>query len=305
LRRRDAAAIVRAFMRELTFLVTNDDGIHSPFLAALVAALLGHGRVCVVAPTEEKSWIGKAISRHRPLRAQPRNDLFGCPAWAVDGTPADCVNLGLGRLVAGAVGRIDMVASGINMGSNAGLPLILASGTVGGALEGACHGLHALATSIRLDKADFARIREPGTRLPEHIAAMVRVVARRSAELCATIARKPAPKRFLVHNLNFPHTTSDATPIERTIPALVRIGTLFEPAAEADTFGFTFAVGDELPSAQLTDRACVESGRASHSILDFGRLGLSGGPFGEVPAAPEAGGSANVGAADASDLSPP
>ena len=127
-------------MRELSFLVTNDDGIDSPLLAALVAALLAHGRVTVAAPRTEQSWIGKAISRHRELNVRVSTHHFGCAAWEIDGTPADCVNLALGNLVEQ---RPDMVVSGINMGSNAGLPLILASGTVGGASEGAAANIGA------------------------------------------------------------------------------------------------------------------------------------------------------------------
>lgn len=273
-------------MRELSFLVTNDDGIDSPLLSALVAALLAQGRVTVVAPRQEQSWIGKAISRHRQLNVRSRDNLFGCPAWDVDGTPADCVNLALGHLVAG---RPDMVVSGINMGSNAGLPLILASGTVGGALEAACHGFHALATSIRMTRDDFARAKQPGGALPEAVNLAVKSVAHRSAALGAEIARRPRPHKFFVHNLNFPPTTTDATPLDRTMPALLRIGTLFHPApgAEKGAFGFTFGVGDEEPSPLLTDRACLEAGHASYSVLDFGRIGVSGGPHGAVAPAPE------------------
>jgi 5'-nucleotidase len=270
-------------MRELSFLVTNDDGIDSPLLAALVAALLAHGRVTVAAPRAEQSWIGKAISRHRELHVRAIEARFGCPAWEIDGTPADCVNLALGNLVPACP---DMVVSGINMGSNAGLPLILASGTIGGATEGAFHGLHALATSIRITKDDFARAKTPGGGLSETVATAVRVVARRSAELCETIARKPRSKKFLVHNLNFPPDTTEATPLVPTVPAAMHIGTLFRPAVvgkeKSGAYAFTFSVGDEIPAGLRTDRATLESGSASHSLIDFGRLGLASGAHGEV-----------------------
>jgi len=269
-------------MRTLSILATNDDGIDSPLFAALVRALLPIGRVVVAAPDGERSWIGKAISRQKPqLRAERRDAMFGCPAWSIDGTPADCVNLALGHLVDGHVdlvdGHVDLVVSGINMGSNAGLPLILASGTVGGALEGALAGSHAVATSIRLGRADFARLKLPDASLPAHVAATVDAIAARTAGLCATIARRPRPRRPVVHNLNFPPDTTADTPLVRTTAAHMRVGPLWVPAGETGRYEFAFRVDDEAPSAHLTDRACLDTGRATHCILDFGRLAVTSG----------------------------
>jgi 5'-nucleotidase len=262
-------------MRTPTILATNDDGIDSPLFAALVRALLPLGRVVVAAPDGERSWIGKAVSRQKPLlRAVPHEAIFGCPAWSIDGTPADCVNLALGHLVGG---RADIVVSGINMGSNAGLPLILASGTVGGALEGALAGAHAVASSIRLGKADFARLKLPDATLPAHVAAVVDAIAVRTAELCAQIVRKPRPRRPIVHNLNFPPNTTPETPLVRTTAAHLRVGPLWVPASEPGTYSFAFNVGDEAPSPHLTDRACIDAGQATHAILDFGRLAVTTG----------------------------
>lgn len=262
-------------MRTLTILATNDDGIDSPLFAALVRALLPVGRVVVAAPDGERSWIGKAVSRQKPLLRAVRHDAtFGCPAWSIDGTPADCVNLALGHLVDG---RVDLVVSGINMGSNAGLPLILASGTVGGALEGALAGSHAVASSIRLGKADFARLKLPDATLPAHVAAVVDAIAARTAALCTHVARRPRPRRPIVHNLNFPPDTSADTPLVRTTAAHLRVGPLWVPAEEPGTFSFAFNVGDEAPSPHLTDRACIDAGQATHAILDFGRLAVTTG----------------------------
>ena len=261
-------------MRELSFLVTNDDGIESPFLAALVAALLAHGRVTVVAPRAEQSWISKAMTRRANITLQPRRGLFGCDAWDLNGTPADCVNLALAHVMKD---RVDAVVSGINIGTNAALPLILASGTVGGALEGALHGHHAIASSLRLVPEDMAALREPGSKVPAHLVTSIQVVARRTAGLAEATARRPRPRSFLVHNLNFPAGTNEATPLERSVPAPLLAGALFKPTTDGGTEFFTFAfnVGEQRPSDLLTDRACIESARASHTILDYGRLGVT------------------------------
>ncbi|MGH8020338.1 MAG: 5'/3'-nucleotidase SurE [Opitutaceae bacterium] len=269
-------------MRKPSFLVTNDDGIDSPFLAALVCALAKLGMVSVVAPSGERSWIGKAISRRGQIAARKRPDLFDCQAWEVDGTPADCVNLGLGHFV---TSRIDAVVSGINIGSNAGLPLILASGTVGGALEGALLGRHAIASSMRLDPADFASIshRRQGE-LPAHLKTALEAAAERSAQLCASIALTRRSRRFVVHNLNFPTQFTADTALVRTLPASMQAGHLFSAVEESDgeVFTFSFAIGDEREANRLSDRACIESGRASYSILDFGRIGVPAGVPREV-----------------------
>jgi len=126
-------------------LITNDDGIASPGLAALVHAFDAVAEVYVVAPEHERSATGHAITLHKPLRAHPT----GIPgsvarAWATNGTPADCVALGILDLL-GA--RPDVVVSGINVGPNLGRDLTY-SGTVSGAMEGAIFHVPSIAVSI-------------------------------------------------------------------------------------------------------------------------------------------------------------
>lgn len=121
-------------------LVTNDDGIHAPGLRALAAALEKVGEVYVVAPNHERSAVGHAVTLHRPLRVEtvaPRR-------FAVNGTPSDCVNLGiLGILPV----RPDVVVSGINDGPNLGDDVTY-SGTVSAAMEGSLLGVPAVAVSL-------------------------------------------------------------------------------------------------------------------------------------------------------------
>lgn len=126
-------------------LITNDDGIGSPGLAPLVRAFDPVGEVFVVAPEHERSATGHAITLHKPLRAS----AAGIPgsaarAWSTNGTPADCVALGMLDLLAA---RPDVVVSGINVGPNMGRDLTY-SGTVSGAMEGAIFGVPSIAVSI-------------------------------------------------------------------------------------------------------------------------------------------------------------
>jgi 5'-nucleotidase len=131
-------------MHQGTILLTNDDGIHAPGLWALYEALRNDFDVTVIAPDRERSAVGHAITLHHPLRAG-RVSLNGYHGWAVSGTPADCIKLALGELMAE---RPAMVISGINPGANVGIDLNY-SGTVAAAKEATIYGLHAVAISIQ------------------------------------------------------------------------------------------------------------------------------------------------------------
>jgi 5'-nucleotidase len=128
----------------MKILVTNDDGIFAPGLIALVRELKKIAEVVVVAPDRELSAMGTTVSLHQPVRARKAPPVAdGVVSYAVEGTPADCVILALGKLVND---KIDMVFSGINRGANLGDDVLI-SGTVGAALEASLHGLPALAIS--------------------------------------------------------------------------------------------------------------------------------------------------------------
>ena len=138
----------------MLILVTNDDGIYAPGLAALYQELRGLGKVAVVAPESEQSAVGHAISLSTPLRVKKAPLVGGGFGWAVSGTPADCVKIALAELLPGAP---DLVVSGINLGPNVGIN-VLYSGTVSAATEAAILGVkQAVAVSLNAYKdADFA-----------------------------------------------------------------------------------------------------------------------------------------------------
>jgi 5'-nucleotidase len=94
-------------------LVTNDDGYRSAGIRALAAALAPLGEVVIVAPTEEASAIGHALTLRRPLRLEAIED----DVYAVDGTPTDCINIAITQILHGLP---DLVVSGINKGWNLG-----------------------------------------------------------------------------------------------------------------------------------------------------------------------------------------
>ena len=122
-------------------LVTNDDGVHSEGIRALADALRPLGDVVVVAPIQEASAIGHALTLRRPLRI----DSVSPGVFAVDGTPTDCVNLAISHVVKG---KPALIVSGINKGWNLGDDVTY-SGTVSGALEGALLDIPSIAVSTQ------------------------------------------------------------------------------------------------------------------------------------------------------------
>jgi 5'-nucleotidase len=128
----------------MKILVTNDDGVRSEALWILVRELVKISQVTVVAPDGERSAIGTAVTLFQPLHAvEAESPMAGVKAYAIDGSPSDCVILALGNLIKD---KVDIVVSGINPNLNVGEDVYI-SGTVGAALQGYFRGLPAIAVS--------------------------------------------------------------------------------------------------------------------------------------------------------------
>lgn len=127
----------------MNILLTNDDGLHAPGLVAAYEALAGLGDVTVVAPRVERSACGHAITHRGSITVEKKiHSRFGS-AFAVDGTPADCVRVAMAGLVKHT---FDFVFSGINNGANTGIDTYY-SGTIAAAREAAVMGLRSYAFS--------------------------------------------------------------------------------------------------------------------------------------------------------------
>jgi 5'-nucleotidase len=132
----------------LRILVTNDDGYRSDGIRVLAEALKAVGAVTIVAPVDEKSAIGHALTLRHPLRLESVSDHIYC----VDGTPTDCVLIAAHGLLDQ---KIDLVVSGVNRGPNMGDDVFY-SGTVAAAIEGAMQGVPGVAVSLAASgRADF------------------------------------------------------------------------------------------------------------------------------------------------------
>jgi 5'-nucleotidase len=160
-------------------LLTNDDGYGSDGIRALEAAVRSLGDVTIVAPTQEASAIGHALTLRHPLRLEQKD----VRTFAVDGTPSDCVNIAVAQVLRGLP---DLVLSGINKGYNLGDDVTY-SGTVAGALEGALLGIPSIAISLRATRGDYDFTH----------------AARAAASMAEAMLRRPLPSRTFV-NINVP-----------------------------------------------------------------------------------------------------
>lgn len=128
----------------MDILLTNDDGIYSEGLWALHAVLQRGHSVTIVAPDRERTGVSHGITLHQPLRAERVSLNGGGGGFAVNGTPADCIKLGILEILGR---KPDLVVSGLNPGANVGVNITY-SGTVAAAKEAALGGVPAIAASI-------------------------------------------------------------------------------------------------------------------------------------------------------------
>jgi 5'-nucleotidase len=169
----------------MKILLSNDDGVHAPGLRVLYEELKKLGTVKVVAPLEEKSTMGHALTLHKPLRLmQMDKDFYG-----VSGSPADCVYIGMKQVLKGAP---DIVVSGINRGANLGQDVYY-SGTVSAAREGCMLGIPSYAVSLDVD----FKGRKPETKLHYETAAKMAV------KIIREYQKRTLPK-FTLLNINVP-----------------------------------------------------------------------------------------------------
>lgn len=230
---------------KMHLLIANDDGIFAPGIRALSteAVRAGH-RVTVFAPETQRSAASHALTIARALRAEPV-EYGGIRAYSVNGTPADCVRLGLFLL---GEDRPDCVLTGINNGPNRGAA-ILYSGTVASAMEGSLCGVPGVAVSLctLLDR-DFE------------------VAARLGVKTAEWAVAHPLP-RGEIYNLNVPY----GVPVLGIRAASVSNEYIFSPMYEENAEGYWMARGaDIVPETEPdSDLLLTEAGYASLSVIGW------------------------------------
>jgi 5'-nucleotidase len=164
----------------LVILISNDDGIYSPGLRALYESLVDLGEVYVIAPDRNRSAASHSVTLYHPLRVKEIQDHW----YMVDGTPSDCINLGVNGILRQK--RPGLIAVGINEGGNLGDDITY-SGTVMAAVEGSLLGIPSVAVSlVTRDKFQF------------------QAAASFSQKLCRYILEKGLPPNTIL-NVNVPN----------------------------------------------------------------------------------------------------
>ncbi len=237
-------------------LLTNDDGIFAPGLAAIERELQKLGEVIVVAPATEQSGVGHSITYLTPLIVKEvfRSDgsLEGDRrlGWAVQGSPADSVKIGIHQLCPRPP---DLVVSGINSGLNAGIN-VLYSGTVAAAIEGAFFGITSVAVSLQFDEhARFDR------------AAML------ARQVIETIINRKGPGTQL-YNLNIPTAALLGTPEVCVVPMnITRYDDSFEKRIDPWGRPYYWLTGGPAPTmaGHETDLSALAQGKVTVTPLDY------------------------------------
>lgn len=171
----------------MKILISNDDGINAPGIRALAKAMQELGDVYVVAPERNQSATGHAVTMHVPLRSKVVDfHTESIKAWWVNGTPADCIKLGIENLMKE---KPDLIVSGINQGENLGTDVIY-SGTVSAAVEGSIFGIPAIAFSYQ-----------------DHSATDLTMAAEAAKQICLQVLKHGIPKNHII-NVNIPAINS-------------------------------------------------------------------------------------------------
>ena len=231
-------------------LLTNDDGIYAPGLAALEDAVNNEFRTLVVAPSTEQSGVGHGITFLSPLTAKEVSRGEKRCGWAVDGSPADAVKLGVSEI---CPQRPDLIISGINAGLNAGIN-VLYSGTVAAAIEGSFFGITSIAVSLDWDdQMNFERAAQFASGLVKKLMSL----------------RPPAGSLF---NINIPTAALVETPEVRVVPmSVARYGEAFERRVDPRGRNYYWASNDPPPppSAQDSDVTALAEGVITITPLEY------------------------------------
>ncbi len=248
----------------MRLLLSNDDGIGSPFLPAFAAALSEVAEVEIVVPAREQSWIGRAYNRHAAV-AVGEAEAGGFKCRTVAGTPSDCVNIALSHLLSEPP---DAVVSGLNIGQNVALPLLWSSGTFAAAVEAAGWGIPAFACSMRLLKKFYEICRLRHEPPPDELRAHLEAASKHAARYIADCVSRGGFARGEVRNINYPADFSGESKFAECVPARAKLAPLYVKNPDG-TYGFSYAMGETAPSpdGRPTDVECLNAGIACVSKI--------------------------------------
>ena len=239
----------------MRILLTNDDGPESALLSAAIRCVRPHGELTVVIPAQEQSWMAKRMTRFEDIHAATI-EVAGQEVHCFGGSPADCANYGIYHLFDG---KPDLLVSGINMGENQGLGMVLSSGTVGACLEANIAGIAGVALSQQW-RAGWSAKHE--SRLEKLVGSAFDFVDRR-----ADFPREP-----VTWNFNFPFAPADDCEVKPAVIGRTRYTSFFEQTDGV----FSFNSKMEWPAVVHQDRAdgkLLNQGHVTLTRIDIRTIG--------------------------------
>jgi len=188
-------------------LITNDDGPYSPGLKLLYEAVKLLGEPYVVVPETPKSATGLGLTLHKPLRIS-KVKIFNITVYLCNGTPSDIVHLAISEVLNGYP---DLVVSGVNIGDNTSIQVILSSGTVGAAAQAALLGIPSIAFSVDVSSHE---------ELVENLELRTLII-RVSRVISEYVLSESLPRNVHLLNVNYPNVIKDDINV-KIVPAAMR-----------------------------------------------------------------------------------
>jgi 5'-nucleotidase len=268
----------------MKILLTNDDSHRSPLLESAARYLSSIGEVTIVVPHHEQSWTGKSITRFKPVHIHTL-ELFGRHAYAVTGTPSDCVNAAIHNILKV---KPDLVVSGINAGYNAGLGFIISSGTVGACLEANLADVPAIALSQAFDPETRNRYISDYMIAPELIERFdrqtVRVLDKVFSILLSDTHKTEVLSAPVTWNINFPFELTDPKVLSCAPMSKSRYGACFTEDENSEMSDIRVLnhgrITQVVDPAPLTDSALLQRGIAALTPINLWALtGASAPPI--------------------------
>ena len=238
-------------------LLTNDDGYSCAGYYPLLDELKKQFDVTAIAPSTQRSASGKSLGLHFPI-AFKKIEHEGHEVYAIDGTPADCVQIGLYGLTKA---RPDFVVSGINVGANIGHAMILSSGTVGAAMEGAIDGVISIAASMTKPKDDQIDYFSPSSYVYFETASKI------VAKIVKLLDRMDLPEGLDVISINVPYDAKEDAEIEITKPSLNPTGGIYKREGNFFTYDNWDLVFENLEDG--TDLKAIYEGKVAITPIDI------------------------------------
>ncbi len=245
-------------------LLTNDDGYTSVGFLSLLKEMSRRFSVAAVAPSGERSWIGKSITAKQALKLK-KVKVEGFDIFSLNGTPADCVQVGLYDVLDK---KPKLVVSGINLGDNLGHAQTLSSGTVGAAMEASLDGVKSIAAALCIPP----EIRANSDFFDAKNSAIFGNAAKITAKLAVILVGKDFGANVDLISLNIPFGAKVDTPFAVTVPFRGPYGKLFQKRGESFVHVNPYIAFKRLQSGHLqegTDIKAVADGKISVAPLSL------------------------------------